>query len=206
MVSMSQLLPTPPHAALVRDFVNTLDVETGEEALTSPQALVTWLIDRQLAEPGTTAATEDLARATRLREGLRAAMIQHHDGSLDPVPEELADECARYPVRVGFRRGAPSLEPVSSGVGAGLARIAAAVVASTADGTWPRLKVCPERTCQWAFLDTSKNRSRTWCSMRVCGNRSKTRSYRARRGTARIDSGTDTGGEGAPDTETGSAT
>jgi predicted RNA-binding Zn ribbon-like protein len=63
----------------------------------------------------------------------------------------------------------------------GLGLLASAVLGAHADGTWPRLKVCSEDTCQWAFIDSSKNRSRSWCSMRVCGNRTKTRAYRARR-------------------------
>ena len=34
-----------------------------------------------------------------------------------------------------------------------------------------RLKICGN--CGWLFLDRSKNRSRTWCDMAVCGNRIK---------------------------------
>ncbi|MGQ3212923.1 MAG: CGNR zinc finger domain-containing protein [Shinella sp.] len=34
-----------------------------------------------------------------------------------------------------------------------------------------RLKICPN--CQWLFLDRSRNRSRAWCDMAVCGNRAK---------------------------------
>ena len=78
----------------------------------------------------------------------------------------------------------PALEPLVTGVRGGLARIAAAVVEAHAAGSWPRLKVCVEAGCQWAFIDSSKNRSRSWCSMRVCGNRTKTRAYRARRRAA----------------------
>jgi predicted RNA-binding Zn ribbon-like protein len=70
---------------------------------------------------------------------------------------------------------------VEGGVRGGLALLAAAVVASTADRSWERLKICAEDSCQWAFLDSSKNRSKHWCSMQECGNRSKTRAYRARR-------------------------
>lgn len=62
-----------------------------------------------------------------------------------------------------------------------LARVATAVTDRMIDGAWPRLKVCWETTCRWAFLDTSRNRSRNWCSMSSCGNRTKTRAYRARR-------------------------
>ena len=36
-----------------------------------------------------------------------------------------------------------------------------------------RLKICPN--CEWLFIDRSKNRSRTWCDMAVCGNRAKAR-------------------------------
>jgi predicted RNA-binding Zn ribbon-like protein len=50
-----------------------------------------------------------------------------------------------------------------------------------ADGTWHRLKAC--RQCAWAYYDYSKNRSATWCSMAICGNRTKTRAYRRRRST-----------------------
>jgi predicted RNA-binding Zn ribbon-like protein len=43
-----------------------------------------------------------------------------------------------------------------------------------------RLKICPN--CQWLFLDRSRNRSRTWCDMTVCGNRVKaSRHYQRQR-------------------------
>jgi predicted RNA-binding Zn ribbon-like protein len=43
-----------------------------------------------------------------------------------------------------------------------------------------RLKICPN--CEWLFIDRSKNRSRTWCDMSVCGNRAKARlHYKKRR-------------------------
>ena len=60
-----------------------------------------------------------------------------------------------------------------------LGRIVAAAVTAMLDGTWPRLKVC--RNCDWSFYDYSKNRSASWCSMQICGNRLKTRAYRRRR-------------------------
>jgi predicted RNA-binding Zn ribbon-like protein len=40
---------------------------------------------------------------------------------------------------------------------------------------------CTSDECLWAFYDRSRNRSRHWCSMGVCGNRAKTRTYRAKR-------------------------
>ena len=42
------------------------------------------------------------------------------------------------------------------------------------------LRVCASETCAWLFLDTSRNGSRRWCSMRTCGNRAKARRHHAR--------------------------
>ncbi len=69
--------------------------------------------------------------------------------------------------------------------------------AKTADGLlWPILDAavklltspdrrhiseCCEKKCRWLFLDRSKNHSRWWCDMRVCGNRAKVRRFHARR-------------------------
>lgn len=43
-----------------------------------------------------------------------------------------------------------------------------------------RLHQCPGPNCGWVFLDTSKNRSRRWCSMRTCGNLAKAHRHYAR--------------------------
>ncbi|MEV5571515.1 CGNR zinc finger domain-containing protein [Spirillospora sp. NPDC052269] len=176
-------------AALLRDFVNTLDVETGADEIETPGRLAAWLDENGLTQalPAVQAATatgDDLVLARDLREGLRAAMHDHH-GPSDPsgprFPPGLEDALTALPLRVTLDGGRPRLVPLgSTAVREGLARIAAAIMDAVADGSWPRLKVCQESTCRWAFLDTSKNRSRAWCSMRVCGNRTKTRAYRAR--------------------------
>ncbi len=47
-------------------------------------------------------------------------------------------------------------------------------------GPVDRVKECAADDCRWLFLDTSKNRSRHWCSMQTCGNVSKVRRFRER--------------------------
>jgi predicted RNA-binding Zn ribbon-like protein len=165
-----------PNALLLRDFVNTYDVQCDIEEFGAPSDLGGWLTERGLAPPGARADETDLGLAVALREGLRGAMLGHQEPDAAPLEDALL---AGLPLRVSL--DGPALVPVHGGVRGALARVAAAVVASTADGTWPRLKVCRVTDCRWAFVDTSKNRSRTWCSMRMCGNRAKTRAYRARR-------------------------
>jgi len=44
-----------------------------------------------------------------------------------------------------------------------------------------RLRACGSETCRWLFLDTSKNHTRRWCDMKICGNRMKARRLHARR-------------------------
>jgi predicted RNA-binding Zn ribbon-like protein len=44
-----------------------------------------------------------------------------------------------------------------------------------------QLRCCASDTCRWLFIDTSKNHTRRWCDMKVCGNRMKARRYNARR-------------------------
>ena len=48
-----------------------------------------------------------------------------------------------------------------------------------------RVKECASTTCEWVFLDRSKNRSRRWCDMSDCGNRAKARRFHAKKQAAR---------------------
>lgn len=54
-------------------------------------------------------------------------------------------------------------------------RVVEAALALLATVDLARLKSCPE--CGWLFLDISKNRSRRWCSMEMCGAAAKARAY-----------------------------
>jgi predicted RNA-binding Zn ribbon-like protein len=58
-----------------------------------------------------------------------------------------------------------------------IVRSAAALLASD---NLPFVRSCSSKTCQWFFLDTSKNHRRRWCSMKLCGNRAKVRKFYAR--------------------------
>jgi predicted RNA-binding Zn ribbon-like protein len=42
-----------------------------------------------------------------------------------------------------------------------------------------RIKICPN--CHWLFLDESRNSSRRWCDMSVCGNRAKAKRHYRRK-------------------------
>lgn len=169
----------PRSIALVRDFVNTDDLETGVDLLVTAAGLAAYLQEEGLLEGSGRATRRDLEQARELRAGLRSALVAHHDGTRDPLPD-LAAGIERLAVRLTWAEDSPALEPQGSGVQAALARIGIAAYEAARDGTWPRLKICSSDECEWAYFDHSKNQSRRWCEY-GCGNRAKTRALRARR-------------------------
>ena len=173
--------PAPDELALIEDFVNTVDEETGEEALGTPEALTAWLSEHGLAEHETF-DHDDLAGAVALRENLRALLLANNGGELDPsVPAALSAAATRARLTVALdATGRASVTSQAGGIDRVAGRLLGIVAHAQAKGSWDRLKACPWHTCHVAFYDHSRNRSRTWCSMAVCGNRAKARTYRAR--------------------------
>jgi predicted RNA-binding Zn ribbon-like protein len=136
---------------------------------------VDWLAD-WLAERG---IPGESARALALREALRVLVLGNNGFAPDDESLGVFNEAARrVSLRVG-RDGALAVDADDDP----LDRVVAIALGAMLDGTWSRLKAC--RNCRWSFYDYSPNRSATWCSMQLCGNRKKTRNYRARRGGGR---------------------
>jgi predicted RNA-binding Zn ribbon-like protein len=178
----------PAYADLLCAFANTYDVDVDApqlDAFTDAAALADWLRTHGLLEAGKRATAGDLELARTLRSGLRTAMLRHHEGEDTSPVADLDATSTRLPLRIVFDGTRPRLTPAVGGVRGGLASLLVAVADAQADDTWIRLKVCAADDCAWAFYDTSKNRSRHWCSMGVCGNRQKTRTYRARQRTSK---------------------
>jgi predicted RNA-binding Zn ribbon-like protein len=177
----------PGELELVRAFVNTVDLEPGIEQLREPEDLRRWLVEHGLGPADVRVGRSDLRRAIELREALRAILAAHTDGAPGaPDASRALDEFAgRARLQLRFDdRGGARLEPAARGVNGALGRLLAIVHGAIADGSWNRLKACRDHECAWAFYDNTKNHSGAWCTMDVCGNRAKARSYRTRRAEA----------------------
>jgi predicted RNA-binding Zn ribbon-like protein len=175
----------------VQDFLNTLDERSfsrhgtwhsGGDELATGASLAAWLTGRGLITSAMKASSDDLAAAIALREALRSALKLRADGATAELAlSQLNAVLATFPLQVRLgTRVTPELVPAGNSTRAGLAAIAAAVALSEAAGTWKRLKICAALDCRWVFYDTSRSGAGRWCSMRVCGNRDKTRAYRQR--------------------------
>ncbi len=170
--------PAPGDLALIQAYVNTLEVDSGSDDLATEASAREFLALAGLG--GEAEAGLDLERLVRVREAFRGLLLTNNGGSVDPAALATLNaeaEVAALAVRFDAA-GTPRLEP--SGPQAPIARLMAIAYQAMATGTWSRLKACREHTCEWAFYDHSKNRSGAWCSMEVCGNRTKARRYRSR--------------------------
>jgi predicted RNA-binding Zn ribbon-like protein len=190
--------PAPGRLGLVQAFVNSFwDLDAGgADVWAGLDGYRGWLVDRGFT--GAAAAGQaDRSRAVELREALRTLARRHHDapGDAPDAPElPILDALARrVPVhlRFGAAAGGPRArhEAAGQGADAALALVLGVVAEAMADGTWSRMKTCPGPHCGWVFYDGSRNRSRQWCSMELCGNRVKGREFRARQrqGTGATD-------------------
>jgi predicted RNA-binding Zn ribbon-like protein len=175
----------PPHnLQLVIDFVNTLDVETGEDRLATPDQLARWLGDHGLvAHDAPSLRTTHVTQAVALREALRTVLLAHtHAEHDDDAGARLQDVAERGALSVHFAGdGSVQISPRASGYAGILAQLLVPAAYASLDGSWKRLKACDADDCLEAFYDQSRNRSGRWCTMADCGNRSKVRAYRSRR-------------------------
>jgi len=188
--------------ALCLDFVNTVSTRLEQERreyLHTYQDLVAWsqharLLTEEMADgllhsagrhPASAAAV--LERAIALRETLYrvfSAIAQDRapqEGDLAAVNAALHETLSRLKIQPsagGFEWSwivdgndlDRMLWPIT--------RSAAELLTSEEPG---RIRQCARDGCDWLFVDTSKNRSRRWCTMDVCGSRVKARRYYRRK-------------------------
>lgn len=131
--------------------------------------------------PDTPAPTgAEIAELQDLRDALRDAITQPHS------TEELTIWFQRHPVlaHLSTREGQSPEIRLTSAQPTATGRLVAAVAVSIQEGTWERIKACPD--CRLVFFDRSRNRSKRWCGMyagdtgRACGSIAKVRHWRQR--------------------------
>ncbi len=185
---------------LCLDFVNTLDDRPSEEPrelLTSYADLVRFAEDTGVVSPEVAgelvsngnddpnSAEQALREARALREAIHDvvwARIKKHPAppsSFAELNRHLQEMLRHLRLVPGGRHFEWQFEESSTleSILWPIARSAADLLASD---QVQFIRACSSKSCQWLFLDTSKNHRRRWCSMQVCGNRTKVRRFYAR--------------------------
>jgi predicted RNA-binding Zn ribbon-like protein len=171
----------PRMLELVVAFANTRDVEDATDVLETSAGLSEWLVANELADSSLAYTVAEIRHAISLRDALRAHLLANNGEPLPAAAVEVVEAQARRSgVAVSFGGAAAQVVSEADGVDGALGAILVAVAVAMFEGTWARLKVCKADDCRWAFVDRSRNQSRSWCAMGVCGNREKVRAYRAR--------------------------
>lgn len=169
----------PEPLDVLRLFVNTLDFPAGPDVLEVPEAAARWCESHGLPP---VAGVEEAQRLRAFREALRAALAANNE-AVDPAaawePMRLFLDSATFSLELRSNRG-PALAPAATGSDRTIAALLAIAYEALAAGTWSRLRACRKNTCRFAYYDRSKNGSRAWCSMAVCGNREKAQRRRSR--------------------------
>jgi predicted RNA-binding Zn ribbon-like protein len=183
------------------DLVNTLDwrfrAGEPEELLASYGDLVGFAAQlnlltarqaRQLLRAASEKASASVLGAAReLREALAAVLYATKDGrkpGAGPVKtlercfnvahahRELGWDAGRLQWSWTDAEGAPDLP---------LWQIALSAEQLITSDELASVRECGDPECRWLFLDTSKNHTRRWCDMKLCGNRMKARRFKAQR-------------------------
>jgi len=176
--------PAPSPLDLVQDFVNTEVPDFAYDTLATPSELARWLEGRGLLPSGGTVDAETFVAARELRDVLRRLALLNTTGDAPDGPLRARFDAALAGVALRAELGPDAtvrLSPSGEGGSRALGAIAAVVVGAQASGAWRRMKACRKDGCGWLFFDGSRNCSSSWCSMSICGNRTKTTAYRRRR-------------------------
>jgi predicted RNA-binding Zn ribbon-like protein len=186
---------------LAFDFTNTSSGRgwpTHQEHLRTAQNVVDWchhakLLNRADADwlheelgSDQRLARALLGRALDLREALYAIGVELAAGRAAPAPQvdrvakEHAACLARARLAPDGARYVWSWSPREAPIEAVLGPIALSALATLSQADLTRIKQCEGEKCGWLFFDTTKNKSRRWCEMEICGNRAKQKRHSAR--------------------------
>jgi predicted RNA-binding Zn ribbon-like protein len=161
--------------------------ENIEDLLQSDDDVTIWL--KQAGYPAPTLADKTgpvtlLRSARRLRESVRSLVERRKIGRRGDtfVLNFFLAANRSYPQLIWRKSTVPTMETVrrQETVESILAPVAEAAASLLSTPNFELIKHCEDDTCSFWFFDQTKSHNRRWCSMEICGNRSKVAAYRIR--------------------------
>ncbi len=179
----------------VLDLINTLDWrfrESGsEDLLKSYDDLLRFTQESGILTPAQTrklghaAGARALTRCVELREAIAEILYAGLDGR-DPSLASLRTlersiQAARLQQQLRWKKERLQWDWKENAAELPLWLLSLSASDLMISDALHRVRACDNPECRWLFLDTSKNHSRRWCDMKVCGNRMKARRFKAQR-------------------------
>lgn len=155
------------------DLCNTRLCE--EDLLDRPEALARWFVAAGVTDQPPPVSAAELAAAADLRDALRPALLAGDGPRVARIAERWLDDApGRLCVEAdSLRPRFTPAEHTSRCLLVGAVLDALDLVRESPG----RVRECADAECPVMFLDTSRNRSRRWCSMETCGARAKASAY-----------------------------
>jgi predicted RNA-binding Zn ribbon-like protein len=164
----------PGDLRILQDLLRTTPRGKRADLLKTPTELTRWLTAQGLLPTGTEVTAEEHRRGVELRDAL-LAHVRHGRRAVGRLEE--VSRTTRFQIVVDDR-GMPRYVPAAQGFERAFATLLAMHVEARRQGSWGRLKECPE--CGDVFYDISNNRIGKWCTDR-CGERVRGAKARSRR-------------------------
>jgi len=169
------------------DLVNTFNIVTGEERLSTPEDVAAFLEEHgtdEWSRADWVASESDLHEVRALRARLRQVFWSANATSAAEIVNVILLEVGAVPRVSTHGKGAHlHFEPLDASPARWLGSVTAmGLSVALIEGGYERLGVCESSTCDDVFVDTSRNRSRRHCSD-TCTTRENVAAYRARRRT-----------------------
>ena len=176
------------HPAL--DFLNTVDDWTVEEPseylpdfaeamrFGELSGLVSRAESRALAAHGSESEMRRLRELRGRLERIFRASVEDRSpdvSDLDQLARDAAAAATTARLRVSSGVVTRAIDADEAGTSLLRMRLVESALALLTSERMERVKACP--SCGWFFLDTTKNASRRWCSMDMCGSAAKARAY-----------------------------
>jgi predicted RNA-binding Zn ribbon-like protein len=184
-----------PTLDLVNTFDNRFHPDGPVELLTDYRALLAFMKQSRLLDVIEARHTDEaeltLKSVRELREAAASVLYAVVDGSIPPAADvqtlERHTQSAHQHQKLlwtpgdGESKFVWTWRTLQSEPGLPLWILALQTSVLLTSDALRLLRTCHAETCRWLFLDTSKNHTRRWCDMKVCGNRMKARRFQARR-------------------------